>query len=150
MHLVKPSDFRPGATRAEQGLTHKTFGRRGLIAREKSPIKNEATYIHRREMFRKELAKFIPSSIFSFCLLIVLLCFGLGEGIISVIIGSRPLSIAFFGNVLIVIFLLSVTFWSPISLYIRCFKKDRSRCSGAENMKPTRARGNRSKVKEKQ
>ena len=125
MRLVRPNEIRSPMSSEELGMNNRTRGRRGFGAREKSPLKSDVGYAHRKEMFRKELVKFLPVSVMSLVLLIILLFCGLGDNIIGVIIGAKPLNLAFFGNALILAFLLYMVFGIHIRSFFRYLKKDR-------------------------
>ena len=101
----------------------KTTGKRGFLKPEKNPLKSGASDTYRGEMLCKELVKFLPVYIISFCLLVVLLCCGMGEQIIGVIIGVKPFNFTFVINVLLALLLLFTTFGLPIVSFIKYFKK---------------------------
>ncbi len=106
-------------------MNNRTRGKRGFGAREKSPLKSDADHVYRKEMFLKELVKFLPVSIMSLGLLIILLFCGLGDNVLDVIMAAKPLNLAFFGNVLILVFLLYMVFGIHIRSFFRCLKKDK-------------------------
>ena len=122
MRTVRPSEIGIPMSSEETGMNYRTRGKRGFCAREKSPLKSEADYIHRREMFRKELKYFLPISIISLLLLITYLCF-CSDGLWAVILGNKPIGITFFGNIIILVFLLYMTVGTHIYSYFKYFKK---------------------------